>query len=156
MKKNNRGYFGIGVENSKNGMNIGTLWRTANIFGAAFIFTIGNRYELQKSDTMCTPKHIPYFAYPDFSTFYNNKPEKCPIVGIEINKKSVPISQHIHFERCVYLLGAEDRGLTSKALSKCQVVIQLPGTKCLNVATAGSIVLFDRINKRLNGREKNG
>lgn len=36
-----RGYFGIGVYHSKNADNIGTLWRSAAIFGADFIFTNG-------------------------------------------------------------------------------------------------------------------
>lgn len=35
-----RGYFGIGIYNGKNTANIGTLWRSAAILGANFIFTI--------------------------------------------------------------------------------------------------------------------
>ena len=36
-----RGYFGIGIEFSNNPLNLGTLWRSARIYGAAFIFTVG-------------------------------------------------------------------------------------------------------------------
>jgi tRNA C32,U32 (ribose-2'-O)-methylase TrmJ len=38
----------------------------------------------------------------------------------------------------------EDHGLKPDALEMCDDVVQLPGTRCLNVATAGSLVLYDR------------
>jgi tRNA (guanosine-2'-O-)-methyltransferase len=42
-----RGYYGIGIENVKTAENVGTLWRSAYILGASFIFTIGKRYKKQ-------------------------------------------------------------------------------------------------------------
>ena len=47
-----RGFFGVGIENTKTHQNIGTLWRSASIMGASFMFTIGKRYKKQASDTM--------------------------------------------------------------------------------------------------------
>ena len=38
------GYCGIGIENGKAEVNLGTLWRSAHIFGAVFLFTVGRRY----------------------------------------------------------------------------------------------------------------
>lgn len=35
-----KGFFGIGVYQIKRSENIGTLWRSAYILGASFIFTI--------------------------------------------------------------------------------------------------------------------
>lgn len=58
-----RGYFGIGIINGKTPENLGTLWRSANLYGAAFIFTVGKRYKRQSSDTPNTPRHIPLFEY---------------------------------------------------------------------------------------------
>ena len=37
-----QGYFGIGIQNGKTPENLGVLWRSAQNFGASFIFTIGN------------------------------------------------------------------------------------------------------------------
>lgn len=51
------------------------------------------------------------------------------------------------FRQACYLLGAEDNGLTKEAISKCQELVYLPGERSLNVAVAGSIVLYDRISK---------
>lgn len=142
-----RGYFGIGIFNGKTIENIGTLWRSANLMGASFIYTIGKRYKKQASDTMATHRHIPLYHYDTFEEFYKSIPYDCRLVGIELDQKSEPIKTFSHFERCIYLLGAEDSGLSNEALSKCHKLIQLPGEHSMNVAVAGSIVMFDRINK---------
>lgn len=142
-----RGYFGIGVFNGKNEQNIGTLWRSANIMGADFIFTVGKRYKRQCSDTMKTPRHVPLFHYDDWDDFRKHIPYDCPIVAIELDDESVPIKKFVHPERCIYLLGAEDSGIPKNVLDKCQSIVQLPGDVCMNVSVAGSIVMYDRINK---------
>lgn len=142
-----RGYFGIGIFHGKTAENIGTLWRSANIFGADFIFTIGKRYAHQCTDTMATPKHIPLFEYKDWNDFFGHTPYNCPVVAVELDKRARPIKNYVHPERCIYLLGAEDHGIPPEVLDKCQEVIQLPGDYCLNVSTAGSIVMYDRIIK---------
>ena len=142
-----RGYFGIGVFNGKNENNIGTLWRSANIMGADFIFTVGKRYKRQCSDTMKTPKHVPLFHYDDWEDFKKHIPYDCPVIAIELDDESVPIKKFVHPERCIYLLGAEDSGIPKYVLDECKSIVQLPGDVCMNVAVAGSIVMYDRINK---------
>ena len=142
-----RGYFGIGIYHGKNSENIGTLWRTANIFGADFIFTIGKRYSQQCSDTMRTPRHVPLFHYTDWDDMLKHVPYDCPVVAIELDERSIPLKNYKHRERCIYLLGAEDHGIPQEVLKRCKEIIQLPGDHCLNVSTAGSIVMYDRINK---------
>lgn len=146
---NHRGFFGIGIENTKSELNIGTLWRSSSIMGAKFIFTIGKRYKKQASDTMKTWKHIPLYNYETFDDFYRSISYDCLLTGIEIDNKSVSITEFKHPERCVYLLGAEDYGLSEIALKKCHRIIQLPGEYCMNVAVAGSIVMYDRYFKKL-------
>lgn len=146
--ENKRGFFGIGILNTKTEVNVGTLWRSANLMGASFIFTIGRRYKKQVSDTLKTWRHIPLFNFDSFEDFQKTIPYDCQLVGIEMDEKSVPIKTFIHPERVIYLLGAEDHGLTKEAIHKCQKLIYLPGRMSMNVAVAGSIVMFDRINKQ--------
>ena len=143
-----RGYFGIGIFNGKNTQNIGTLWRSAAIFGADFIFVIGHRYQKQCSDTMKTPRHIPLYAYKDADDFFDHVPYDCPVVAVELDEDSVMLDHYFHRERCIYLLGAEDIGLPQKVLERCKEIIQIPGDYCLNVSVAGSIVMYDRATKR--------
>ena len=141
------GYFGIGILNSKRETNIGTLWRSAFILGASFIFTIGKRYKKQASDVYKSWTKIPLFHYKTFEEFYDKMPYNCRLIGIEFDDKAIPIKQYKHYERCIYLLGAEDNGLTKEAISKCHEIIVLPGEYSLNVSVAGSIVMYDRIIK---------
>lgn len=143
-----RGYFGIGIYNGKNTANIGTLWRSAAILGADFIFTIGHRYRKQCSDTMKTPRHIPLFHYESGEDFFNHVPYDCPIVAVELAENSIPLDRYSHRERCIYLLGAEDGGIPSSVLSRCNETVQIIGDHCYNVAVAGSIVMYDRAVKR--------
>ena len=142
-----RGYFGIGIFNGKTIQNLGTLWRSADLLGASFIFTIGKRYKKQASDTMLTYRHIPLYTYETFNDFYNSLPYDCQLVGIELDSKSEYVAKFKHPERCIYLLGAEDNGLSAEAINKCHKLIQLPGRYSMNVAVAGSIVMYDRITK---------
>lgn len=142
-----RGYYGIGIYNGKNSSNVGTLWRSAAILNADFIFTIGRRYQKQASDTMKTPRHIPLYNYENIDDFFSHVPYGCPVVAVELAENSIPLDRYCHRERCIYLLGAEDHGITEKILSKCKETIQIPGEYCYNVAVAGSIVMYDRYVK---------
>jgi len=152
VKKNkimkDKGYFGIGCLNMKNSINYGTLFRTAQIFNADFIFVIGNRFKTQASDTMKSWKHIPTFSYKDFQDFNEHRPHDCLLIGIELIQSATPLKEFKHPKQACYLLGAEDNGLTKEAIEKCNEIVYLPGERSLNVAVAGSIVLYDRIHKQ--------
>ena len=146
--KKGRGYFGIGVYHPKTEANIGTLWRSAYNFGADFIFTIGKRYKKQASDTIKATRHIPLFEYQSIQDFKNHIPLNCQPIFIEQTPKAKNIKDFIHSERAIYILGAEDNGIPEKLIAgHQQVFIDTP--MCLNVAVAGSIVMFDR-NIKLN------
>jgi|SRR3990167_925275 len=143
-----RGYFGIGIEYSKKEVNIGTLWRTAHAFGASFIFTIGRRYTQQASDTCKTPKHVPLYHYATIEEFKAARPVDTMIVGIELDDNTIVLPSFSHPERAIYVLGAEDYGLSKEMKQLCNMIVAIPEAKfCLNVATAGSIVIYDRIAK---------
>lgn len=147
IPKLTRGYCGIGVESICFLQNLGTLWRSAQILKAGFIFTINKRYEDMRTDTMKSWKHIPLFEFSDMEHFYSSLPKASTLIGIELDEKSVPLMTYEHPQRAVYLLGSEDNGLSSEALSICKDVIQIPGEFSLNVSTAGSIILYDRLVK---------
>lgn len=142
-----RGYCGIGVVSSKNSMNVGTLWRSAAILEASFIFTVGRRYPHQASDTIKAWKHVPMYEYKDVAEFLSNLPKDCVPVAVEIHEKAKRLENFIHPERACYILGAEDTGIPGEVLKEVAHIVQLPGEFCLNVAVAGSIVLYDRLAK---------
>ncbi|WP_413937039.1 RNA methyltransferase [Nitrospira sp. BLG_1] len=138
------GYFGIGIENPKRECNIGTLWRSAYAFGAAFIFTIGGRYRNQSSDTTKSWRHIPLIRFETLEQFLTTLPYSCQLVGVEYGIGACELAKYEHAERVIYLLGAEDGGLSKDAMNACKALVSIPSRYCLNVATAGSIVMYDR------------
>ena len=140
-----RGYFGIGIENIKTAANLGTLWRSAFNLGADFIFTIGRRYKGQASDTVKAWRHIPFYQYENSEHFLSSRPYDCKLIGVEITGKAKDLKTFIHPTRAIYVLGAEDGNLTF--LDKCQYVVKITSNQCLNVAVAGSIIMYDRFIK---------
>lgn len=141
-----RGYFGIGVMLPKNEMNMGTLIRSAHSFGAAFVFTVGRRYKRQPSDTTNGTLHMPAYHYLDTDDLWAHIPHDCVPVGIEVCG-AVELPAFNHPRSALYILGPEDGSIPERMLSRCAVTLKIPGRWCLNVATAGSIVMYDRIAK---------
>lgn len=141
-----RGYFGIGIFNAKTPANLGTLWRHAYLYDAAYIFTIGARYPKQACDTARTPMHVPLFAYDTFDAFFEHLPHGCPLVGVELDPRATPLSRFHHPERACYLLGAEDHGLPPKVVDRCHSLVQIeaPNPQSMNVAVAGSLLMYNR------------
>ena len=131
-----RGYFGIGVFNSKYPQNIGTLYRSALAYEADFIYTIGSRYKNQCTDTCKAKKHIPLFSFDSFVDLFGHLPDGCKLVGIEIDDRATPLKDFAHPVQSCYILGAEDTGLSELVRQNCDAIVQLPGKICLNVAVA--------------------
>ncbi len=151
-----RGYFGIGIEFTKNKKNIGTLWRSAMLFNSAFVYTLGMRYKWQPTDTLKAYRHVPLFEYSSLDELLQSFPKDAELVGVEMTEDAADIVDFIHPRQCIYLLGTEDTGLTPEALAKCHKVIKLPGRRSMNVSVAGSLVLYDRFLKeslRINQRD---
>jgi len=143
-----RGYFGIGIYHTKTAANVGTLWRSAYILGAGFIFTIGARYPKQASDTVKAYRHIPLHEYKTWPDFIDHVPYDCQVVCVEMDERAKNLTTYVHPERCVYVLGAEDEGIPANLLAG-KTVIQLPSVRdyCHNVAVAGALVMQDRLTK---------
>lgn len=139
-----RGYFEIGIYHTKTAANVGTLWRSAYQLGAAGIFTIGQRYLKQTSDTPKTYRHIPMREFLTFDEFISARPRNALIIGIEIGGR--PLSKYCHPEQAIYLLGAEDNGLPDSIREQCNMLISIESlrTESYNVAVAGSIVMYHR------------
>lgn len=149
MKLDNleQGFFGIGIQNGKTPENLGVLWRSAQNMGASFIYTIGNRYAKQACDTHKAVGAMPYFHYETFKDFYAHLPKGAMLVGVELTENAEALETFIHPRRCVYLLGAEDHGLSKEAIEKSHFLVKFQSTLSLNVSVAGSIIMYDRSSK---------
>lgn len=138
-----RGYYGIALWEPKIQHNLGTILRSAHCFGANFVCTIGNRYRRQSTDTSRASKHVPLFHYEDWEDFKKHMPEKTPIIALEVDGKR-NLNNFCHPERAIYLFGGEDRTLPENLINK-EFTVKIPTAHCLNLASAASIVIYDRI-----------
>lgn len=150
-----RGYCAIGIEHTKIATNVGTLWRSAHCLGADFMFTVGKRYKSQPSDTTKAWKTLPLWHFDSINELVSHSPLDCPIIGVELSDQAHQLESYVHPDRAIYLLGAEDSGLSDAALSHCSNLVQFQSKFCLNVASAGIVVLYDRQVKEIRKESVN-
>lgn len=126
-------------------MNIGNLFRTAHAFGASFVFTIAAHYSIAhtKSDTSLAPKHLPFYRFDSVESM--QLPAGCTLVGIEIVDQSTALPTFHHPQAAAYVLGPERGSLSPALLARCKHLVRIPTAFSLNVATAGAIILYDRV-----------
>lgn len=142
-----RGYFGVAIYRPKQESNVGSLWRSASAYGAAFVATVEERYpRRQASDTTDTSRHVPLHHYSSINDLIEHLPHDCPLIGVELDPRATSLASYNHRERALYLLGAEDKGLPTEVLDRCHDLIQIPTVTpwSINVACAGAIVLSHR------------
>ncbi len=140
-----RGYFAIGVEGLSKPMNFGNLLRSAHAFGASFFFTINADRAVRQigSDTSKTVDHLPYYAFDGVDALL--LPRNCQLVGVELTDDAVDLPSFGHPVLAAYVLGAERGSLTPALMKRCDHIIKIPTGFCINVATAGAIVMYDRL-----------
>lgn len=141
-----RGFFAVGIYHPKRETNVGSLLRSANLFGAALVFTVGARYHRQASDTPNTPAHLPLLHFATLDDLIEHLPHGCPLVGVELDASAHLLDNYVHPARAAYLFGAEDHGLPGEVLKRCHELVQIETARpwSMNVACAGSILLHHR------------
>lgn len=140
-----RGYFGIGVERVSKPMNAGAIFRSAHAFGASFVFTVDAAYQRRTgalADTSNSLEHLPFYDFPTIDDM--RLPDDCRLVGIELTDDAVMLPSFRHPSRCAYVLGPERGSLTPEMVAKCDFVIKIPTSFCINVSVAAAIVMYDR------------
>lgn len=140
-----RGYFGIGVENLSKPMNAGNLFRSAHAFGASFVFAIASPYSKRaaKSDTSHTPEQLPFYSFEKVADL--TLPAGCRLVGIELLDEAVALPTFRHPPCAAYVLGRERGALSPELVERCHHLVKIPTRFCINVATAGAVVMYDRL-----------
>ena len=140
-----RGYFAIGAEHISKQLNLGNMIRSAHAFGASFVFTVGAHYTALEAmaDTSKTPLHVPLYHWDtprDMAL-----PQGCRLVGVELVEGAVDLPSFRHPLQAAYILGPERGELSAEILEKCDHVVKIPTSFCINVAMAGAIVMYDRV-----------
>jgi tRNA G18 (ribose-2'-O)-methylase SpoU len=141
-----RGYFGIGVEGLSKPMNAGNLFRSAHAFGASFIFTIAAEFSyarVRQADTSFAPGEVPLHEFAGLDDL--RLPSGCRLVGIELTDDADLLPSFRHPRQAAYVLGPERGSLSPGLQEMCDFTVKIPTRFCINVATAGAIVMYDRL-----------
>lgn len=144
-----RGYFGLGVEGLSKPMNAGSLMRTAHSFGASFVFAVSPYVDMRgmrNSDTSRTADQVPYYQWDTPAAI--SLPKGCALIGVELLDESIDLPSFRHPERAAYILGPERGSLSPGMVERCDFVVKIPMSFCVNVGIAGAIVLYDRMISR--------
>ena len=151
-----RGYCAIGLDNPKSRENVGGVLRASAVFGAALVVLAGERPARAKrhmkapTDPMKAWRHIPTVLVEDV---FDAAPFDCVPVAVDLVEGARELPTFTHPERALYIFGAEDATLGARILDRCthKVVIPTVAGRCLNLAAAVNVVLYDRWVK--NGGE---
>lgn len=142
---NRRGYFIIGAERISKSLNLGNILRSAHAFGASFTFTIGATYKALEAhaDTSKSQHHVPHFNWQTVDDLI--LPQGAKLVGIEVVPDAILLPNFKHPMQAAYVFGPERGCLSEALLARCDYVVKIPMSFCVNVAIAAAIVMYDRV-----------
>lgn len=129
--------------------NVGTIWRTADAFGAdGLILCNGCADPWNPKTVRATMGAV--FRLPVYESALDTMAEKLACIGIPLyaaalREDTVDV-RSIALDRAAVVIGSEGRGVSRQALELCQKTIKIPmQTRCesLNAAVAASVVLWE-------------
>jgi tRNA G18 (ribose-2'-O)-methylase SpoU len=130
--------------------NVGSLVRTAHAAAAEEVLLTGtrdwNRYAARTAELYTRVAHLPgtveLLAYLHERGYHP--------VAVELDPRAVPLFEAEYPERPCFVLGAELGGLGPEVLDAAELIVQIPQwglVPSLNLAVAGSIVIYDHLGK---------
>ena len=131
---------GLGLWHVGDPGNIGTLLRTADGLGPAFVTLSGG------SADVTSPKALRASAGSVFRVpvgLFDESP--APRVALVVHG-GIPLPELQLGERATFMLGAEREGLPDDVIAGCDAVATIPlaaGAESLNVAVTGALALYE-------------
>ena len=143
-----KGYFGVGVERISKPMNRGNLFRSAHAFGAAFLFTIAEAGGGRRasSDTSASAISLPTWRFDSVANLA--LPGECSLVAVELCDDAQVLPSFRHPRCAAYVFGPERGALSPELLERADSVVRIPTRFCINLASAGVVVMYDRLISR--------
>ncbi len=130
--------------------NVGTLVRTAHAVAAEEVVLVGDReWNIEAAKT--AERFTEVTILPDERSFLDHVAARgWSLVAVELDERSVNLFEAEYPESPCFLLGAERDGLPPSLIEAADLVVEIPQwglVPCLNLAVAGSIVLYDYLGK---------
>jgi tRNA G18 (ribose-2'-O)-methylase SpoU len=139
-----RHQFHVAIENWQHDMNIGSIVRSANAFGADTVHIIGRR-RWNKRGAMVTDRYQHVSHHADVAAFvFWARAESIPILAIDNVPGSVIIETFVLPKRCVLLFGQEGPGLSAEAIESADAVVEISqfgSTRSMNASAAAAVAM---------------
>ncbi|WP_167042816.1 RNA methyltransferase [Salinibacterium sp. ZJ454] len=136
--------FHVAIENWQHDMNIGSIVRSANAFGADTVHIIGRR-RWNKRGAMVTDRYQHVMHHPDVADFVVwARAQGLPIIAIDNVPGSVIIETFRMPESCVLLFGQEGPGLSPEAIAASDAVLEISqfgSTRSINASAAAAVAM---------------
>lgn len=131
--------------------NVGNAVRTLSCFGLENLVWTGARVEPEKLDRL--PREERMKGYKEVKWQRTQRPfdmfkgDNVPVC-VELHPGAQSLVSFEHPEDAVYLFGPEDGEVPQVLRRFCHHFVFIPTHHCLNLATAVTVVLYDRRAKR--------
>lgn len=136
--------YHVAIENWTSDLNIGTVVRNANAFGAASVTIVGHR-RWNRRGAMVTDRyqHVRHVGTVEELVTWARDGDLA-VVGVDNLPGSVPLEATTLPERCVLVFGQEGPGLSEAARRAADLVCsitQVGSTRSINAGVASGIAM---------------
>ena len=135
--------------------NVGTIWRTADAFGADALILCGNCADPHSPKTVRSTMGA-IFRMPVYEATLEETAEKLAAAGIPLYTTALRDDtvdvRDVSLTKAAVVIGSEGRGVSDLALELCTRTVKIPMTpRCesLNAAMAASVVLWEMARSEL-------
>lgn len=148
--------FAIAAWNISKEYNVGSLVRTAHATAAAEVLLVGDRdWNVEAARTAELYTTVLHLGGID-DLRAHLAASGWQLVAVELHERAVSLFDASYPERPCFLVGAELGGIPEELIAEAATVVQIPQwglVPSLNLAVAGSIVVYDYLGKlRHQGR----
>jgi tRNA G18 (ribose-2'-O)-methylase SpoU len=146
--------FHVAIENWRHDMNIGTVVRNANAFGAAAVHIVGRR-RWNRRGAMVTERyqHVEHHSTIEDLVGWAAG-QGLALVGVDNLPGSVPLETVELPRRCVLVFGQEGPGLSAGARAACSPVCSIAmfgSTRSINAGVASGIAMHAWVRQHALG-----
>jgi len=146
--------FAVAIENWQHDLNIGSVVRTANAFGAREVIVLGRR-SWNRRGAMVSDRYLHVRHHPDVAALAAECAARdLPLIGID-NLPGALALETVELPRaCVLLFGQEGPGLSEAAREAATMVCsiaQFGSTRSINAGAAAAIAMHTWVRQHALG-----
>lgn len=144
--------FHVAIENWQHDMNIGSIVRSANAFGAAAVHIVGRR-RWNKRGAMVTDRYQHVQHHATIAELLDwAREQELPVIAVDNVPGSVPIETFELPERCILLFGQEGPGLSEEAVAAASAVVEITqfgSTRSINASAAAAVTMHSWVRQHV-------